>query len=48
MRDTRKGKSPAEIAEKYGLDHRMTEQIVRLFLTHPGVDADGIMTKMGY
>ena len=48
MRDTQKGKSPAEIAGRYGLDHMMTEQIVRLFLTHPGVDADGIMTKMGY
>ena len=48
IRDTQKGKSPGEIARRYGLDDRMTEQIVRLFLTHPGVDADGIMTKMGY
>ena len=48
IRDTQKGTSPGEIARRYGLDFRMTEQIVRLFLTHPGVDADGIMTKMGY
>ena len=48
IRDTQRGRSPAEIAGKYGFDPRMTEQIVRLYLTHPGVDADGIMTKMGY
>jgi len=48
IRDTQKGKSPSEISEKYGLDYQMTEKIVRLYLTHPGVDSDGIMTKMGY
>lgn len=48
IRDTQKGKSPEEIAGRRGLDHKMTEQIVRLYLTHPGVDPDGIMTKMGY
>ena len=48
IRDTQRGRSPAEIAGKHGYDPRMTEQIVRLYLTHPGVDADGIMTKMGY
>ena len=29
-------------------DKALTEQIARLYLTHPGVNADGIMTKMGY
>ena len=48
IRDTQKGKSPSEISKKYGLDYQMTEKIVRLYLTHPGVDSDGIMTKMGY
>lgn len=48
IRDTQKGKSPSEIAGKHGLDYQMTEKIVRLYLTHPGVDSDGIMTKMGY
>ena len=48
IRDTQKGKSPSDIASKYGLDYQMTEKIVRLYLTHPGVDSDGIMTKMGY
>lgn len=29
------------------IDNELAEQICRLYLTHPGVDADGIMTKMG-
>ena len=48
MRETQKSKSPEEIANKYGFDTALTEQIARLYLTHPGVTADGIMTKMGY
>ena len=35
------------IVRKYGLDEKLTEQIVRLYVTHPGVTADGIMTKLG-
>ena len=34
-------------AEKHGLDPDLTEQIVRLYVTHPGVTVDGIMTKLG-
>ena len=48
IKETEKSKTPAEIAHKYGLDAALTEQIARLYLTHPGVTADGIMTKMGY
>ncbi|MBQ6174343.1 MAG: metallophosphoesterase family protein [Clostridia bacterium] len=47
MRETRKGKSPAEIARHAGMDEALAEQIARLYVTHPGVTADGIMTKMG-
>ena len=47
MRDTDKGKSVQEIAEKNGIGEELAEQICRLYLTHPGVDADGIMGKMG-
>ena len=35
------------IARKHGLDPALVEQIVRLYVTHPGVTVDGIMTKMG-
>ncbi|MBE6041615.1 MAG: metallophosphoesterase family protein [Clostridiales bacterium] len=48
IRETQKNRSPAAIADRYGFDTALTEQIARLYLTHPGVDADGIMTKMGY
>jgi len=47
MAETDKGRSPAEIAKKNNLESSMVETIVRLYLTHPGVTADGIMTKMG-
>ncbi len=47
VRETRKGRSPAEIAQRFGTDEALAEQIARLYVTHPGVTVDGIMTKMG-
>ena len=47
IRETQKGRTTDQIAKKYGLDPKVTEQIARLYVTHPGVTADGIMTKMG-
>ena len=47
VRDTQKGLSVDSIARKHGLDPALVEQIVRLYVTHPGVTVDGIMTKMG-
>ena len=47
VKDTQKGYSVRTIAEKHGLDPALVEQIVRLYVTHPGVTTDGIMTKMG-
>ena len=47
MRETQKGNSPAEVAARYSMDTVLAEQIARLYVTHPGVTADGIMTKMG-
>ena len=47
VRDTEKGLSAGSIAKKHGLDPALVEQIVRLYVTHPGVTVDGIMTKMG-
>ena len=48
IKETQKNRSPEDIANKYGFDTALTEQIARLYLTHPGVDADGIMAKLGY
>ena len=47
VRDTEKGLSADAIAKKRGLDPDLSEQIVRLYVTHPGVTVDGIMTKLG-
>ena len=47
MKETEKGTSVEEIAGKLKIDPQLAEQICRLYLTHPGVTADGIMTKMG-
>lgn len=47
MRDTDKGISVAEIAARQGIEEELAEQICRLYLTHPGVSADGILGKMG-
>ena len=47
IRETEKGRSPAEIARRAGMDEALAEQIARLYVTHPGVTPDGIMSKMG-
>lgn len=47
MKETDKGRSVAEIARICRIHPDLAEQICRLYLTHPGVDADGILGKMG-
>ena len=47
MKETDRGNGPRAIAEKYGIEKALAEQIARLYMTHPGVTADGIMTKIG-
>ncbi len=46
IKEVDKGRGAAKISEKYGIDPALVEQIARLYLTHPGVTVDGIMTKM--
>ena len=48
LRESDKGRSPGEIAQRFGMDAALTEQIVRLYVTHPGVSVEGIMTKLGF
>ena len=45
--ETKKSRSVEEIARKHRLETALVEQIVRLYVTHPGVTVEGIMTKMG-
>ena len=47
MRETERGRGPGEIARRHGWDAALVEQIARLYVTHPGVTAEGIMGKMG-
>ena len=47
MRDTDRGISVIEIAARHSIDEELVRQICRLYLTHPGVSADGILGKMG-
>lgn len=47
MRDTQKGIPVSKMASRHDISQELAEQICRLYLTHPGVDADGIMRKMG-
>lgn len=47
VKEIQKGRSVDEIAAVLHMDRVLADQICRLYLTHPGVDADGIMTKMG-
>lgn len=46
MRETDRGVSTERISQKHRIPAELTEQICRLYLTHPGVDADGILNKM--
>lgn len=47
MRETDKGKPVAAIAQSCQISEDLAAQICRLYLTHPGVSADGILGKMG-
>ena len=46
LRETDRGRGPEEIAARLKLDRDLVEQVVRLYLTHPGVTVEGVMTKM--
>lgn len=46
MKETDRGRGPGEIARRHGWDGELVLQIARLYVTHPGVTAEGIMNKM--
>lgn len=47
MKEIDKGATVEQLMKRFHLPKELAEQICRLYLTHPGVDADGIMTKLG-
>lgn len=46
VREMRAGRRVEDIAKKLGADSEFVEQVCRIYVTHPGVDAQGIMDKM--
>ncbi len=47
VKDMDRGRSMEEIARRAGVSRELAEQICRLYVTHPGVDVEGILRKMG-
>lgn len=46
LKDLKKGKNINSIALRNQISIELTEQICRIYVTHPGVDVEGIMNKM--
>ena len=46
IREMRAGRKVEQIAQKLGVDGAFVEQVCRIYVTHPGVDAQGIVDKM--
>ena len=46
LREMRAGRKVDWIAEKLGVECAFVEQVCRIYVTHPGVDAQGIVDKM--
>lgn len=46
LRGMSAGWSVETIADKLGVEHEFVEQVCRIYVTHPGVDAQGIVDKM--
>lgn len=46
LRDMTAGRKVDAIARRLGLDREFVEQVCRIYVTHPGVDAQGIVNKM--
>ena len=46
IKDTDAGKQIADIALRNQINEELAEQICRIYVTHPGVDVDGILDRM--
>ena len=47
IRDMKRGRPVAEIARRAGVSYGVAEQVCRMYATHPGVDVDGILRRLG-
>lgn len=46
LRDMKAGRKVDAIAGRLGVDSEFVEQVCRIYVTHPGVDVQGIVSKM--
>lgn len=46
LRDMKTGRKVDAIAGRLGVDSEFVEQVCRIYVTHPGVDVQGIVSKM--
>lgn len=46
MREADAGKNISQIAARNHIEEGFVEQVCRMYLTHPGVDVDGIMDRI--
>lgn len=46
MKGVKAGKSVAELATRNRAEEKLVEDICRMYVTHPGVDAEGIMDRL--
>lgn len=46
MRDINAGKTVKQLARKYHITEELSEQINRMYLTHPGVNVEGILKRL--
>ncbi len=47
IKEMNRGRPIAEIARRTGLSYDLAEQICRIYVTHPGVDLEGILRRLG-
>ncbi len=45
--DISSGKSVKQISRKYRISEELSEEINRMYLTHPGIDVDGVLRRLG-
>ena len=47
MKDIDRRMSVSDLAQKYDIKEQLAEDIARMYLTHPGIDTQGILSRLG-
>ncbi len=46
MKDIDAGRTVKQIAERHRISGKLAEEITRMYLTHPGIDTEGIRQRI--